>query len=143
MLIQAFLILFIVLIDFGDSKFKFEYDFGWYKEKVHTITSRFSGDALETMLLSVLHEEVDFELNHKRSIFATRLSSHVKGKLYGRCAVVGGGIYGVTVATKLKVSGYDVDLYESDSQILNRASGINQYRLHRGYHYPRRRLRNS
>ena len=124
-------------IDFNDSKFRFEYDFGWYKEKVHTITSRFSGDALETMLLSVLHEEVDFELNHKRSIFATRLSSHVKGKLYGRCAVVGGGIYGVTVATKLKVSGYDVDLYESDSQILNRASGINQYRLHRGYHYPR------
>ena len=124
-------------IDFNDSKFRFEYDFGWYKEKVHTITSRFSGDALETMLSSVLHEEVDFELNHKRSIFATRLSSHVKGKLYGRCAVVGGGIYGVTVATKLKVSGYDVDLYESDSQILNRASGINQYRLHRGYHYPR------
>jgi hypothetical protein len=124
-------------IDFNDSKFRFEYDFGWYKEKVHTIIPRFSGDALETMLSGVLHKEVDFDLNHKRSIFATRLSSHVKEKLFGKCAVVGGGIYGVTVATKLKVSGYDVDLYESDSQILNRASGINQYRLHRGYHYPR------
>ena len=124
-------------VQFDDLKFRYEYDFGWFKEKVHTITPRFSGDALEVMMSSVLHEEVDFELNHKRSIFATRLSSHVKEKLYGRCAVVGGGIYGVTVATKLKVSGYDVDLYESDSQILNRASGINQYRLHRGYHYPR------
>ena len=124
-------------VEFDDFKFKYEYDFGWFKEKVHTITPRFSGDALEAMLSSVLHKEVDFDLNHKRSIFATRLSSYVKEKLYGRCAVVGGGIYGITTATKLKVSGYDVDLYESDSQILNRASGINQYRLHRGYHYPR------
>ena len=126
-------------VEFEDSKFRFEYDFGWYKEKVHTITPRTNGDALETMLTKVLHEDedVDFTMNKKRSIFATRLSDHVKAKLYGKCAVVGGGIYGVTVATKLKVSGYDVDLYESDSQILNRASGINQYRLHRGYHYPR------
>jgi len=124
-------------IDFGDSKFKFEYDFSWYKEKVHNITPRFSDDALETMLSEVLYKEVDFDLNHKRSVFATRLSGHVKKELYGTCAVVGGGIYGVTVATKLKVSGYDVDLYESDDQILNRASGINQYRIHRGYHYPR------
>ena len=124
-------------IDFGDSKFKFEYDFGWYKEKVHNITARFSDDALETMLSEVLYKEVDFDSNHKRSVFATRLSDHVKKELYGTCAVVGGGIYGVTVATKLKVSGYDVDLYELDDQILNRASGINQYRIHRGYHYPR------
>jgi len=127
--------IFEIIID--DLDFKFEYDFGWYEQKVHNITSRFDGDALETMLTKVLHQEVDFELNHKRSIFATRLSQHVKNKLYGKCAVVGGGIYGVTMATKLKVSGYDVDLYEQDHQIMNRASGINQYRLHRGYHYPR------
>jgi len=124
-------------IDFGDSKFKFEYDFGWYKEKVHNITSRSSVDALETMLTKVLHKEVNFDLNHQRGLFATKLSDWVKRTLYGKCAVVGGGIYGVTVATKLKVSGYDVVLYEADGQILNRASGINQYRLHRGYHYPR------
>jgi len=124
-------------IDFDNLKFKFEYDFGWHEEKVHNITPRFSGDALETMLIRVLHKDVNFELNHRRSLFATRLSSHVKEKMYGKCAVVGGGIYGVTVATKLKVSGYVVDLYEADSQILNRASGINQYRIHRGYHYPR------
>jgi hypothetical protein len=124
-------------IEFGDSKFKFEYDFGWYKEKVHNITPRSSGDALETMLTKVLHKEVNFDLNHQRSLFATKLSDWVKRTLYGKCAVVGGGIYGITIATKLKVSGYDVDLYERDSQILNRASGINQYRIHRGYHYPR------
>ena len=124
-------------VEFDDLKFKYEYDFGWYNEKVHNITSRFNGDALETMLTKVLHQDVDFKANHKRSIFATRLSQYVKDKLYGKCAVVGGGIYGVTVATKLKVSGYDVDLYEKHSDLLTGASGINQYRLHRGYHYPR------
>ena len=124
-------------IDFGDSKFKFEYDFGWHKEKVHNITSRSSDDALETMLRKVLCDEVDFDLNHQRSIFATRLSEFVKSSLYGKCAVVGAGIYGITIATKLKVSGYDVYLYETENDILNRASGINQYRIHRGYHYPR------
>ena len=124
-------------VEFDDLKFKYEYDFGWFQKKVHNITPRFSGDALENMLTKVLHKDVDFKLNHKRSIFATKLSSYVKTKLYGKCAVVGGGIYGVTNATKLKVSGYDVVLFESDKQLLNRASGINQYRLHRGYHYPR------
>jgi len=124
-------------VEFDDLKFRYEYDFGWFEKKIHNITPRFSGDALENMLIKVLHKDVDFESNHRRSIFATRLSSHVKTKLYGKCAVVGGGIYGVTVATKLKVSGYDVDLYEKHSDLLRGASGINQYRLHRGYHYPR------
>jgi hypothetical protein len=124
-------------IDFNDLKFKFEYDFGWHKEKVHNITSRFSGDALETMLTKVLQEDVDFKLNHKRSVFATKLSELVKSCLYGKCAVVGAGIYGITAATKLRTAGYKVDLYDSEDDILKKASGINQYRIHRGYHYPR------
>ena len=81
--------------------------------------------------------EVDFDLNHQRSIFATRLSEFVKSSLYGKCAVVGAGIYGITAATKLRTAGYIVDLYDSESEILKKASGINQYRIHRGYHYPR------
>ena len=124
-------------IEFDDLKFKFEYDFSWYKEKVHNIISRFDGDALETMLRKVLYKEVDFDLNHKRSIFATKLSEFVKSSLYGKCAVVGAGIYGITAATKLRTAGYDVDLYDSEDDILKKASGINQYRIHRGYHYPR------
>ena len=124
-------------LDFNGLRFKYEYDFGWYKEKIHNIVSRNNEDALEVMLTKVLHKDVDFEVNHRRSVFATKLSELVKQSLYGKCAVVGGGIYGVTTATKLKVSGYDVVLFESDKQLLNRASGINQYRLHRGYHYPR------
>lgn len=54
-----------------------------------------------------------------------------------KIAVVGGGIYGVSVALRLATQGYEVSLYEKNKDILLAASGINQYRLHRGYHYPR------
>ncbi len=54
-----------------------------------------------------------------------------------KIAVVGGGIFGVTTAVKLAQEGYKVDLFEKENDILKAASGINQFRLHRGYHYPR------
>lgn len=54
-----------------------------------------------------------------------------------KIAVVGAGIFGISAAIKLSQAGYEVDLYEKNSDILSAASGINQYRLHRGYHYPR------
>jgi len=54
-----------------------------------------------------------------------------------KIAVVGAGIFGGTVAMKLAEAGFEVDLYEKEGDILQAASGINQYRLHRGYHYPR------
>lgn len=52
-------------------------------------------------------------------------------------AVVGGGIFGTTAAIELARHGHSVDLYEREGDLLCAASGINQYRLHRGYHYPR------
>ncbi|MEK7227319.1 MAG: FAD-dependent oxidoreductase [Patescibacteria group bacterium] len=54
-----------------------------------------------------------------------------------KIAVVGAGIFGTTIAIKLAQAGYDVELFEKNGEILSAASGINQYRLHRGYHYPR------
>ncbi len=54
-----------------------------------------------------------------------------------KIAVVGAGIFGSTIAITLARSGFFVDLFEKDSDILQAASGINQYRLHRGFHYPR------
>ncbi len=54
-----------------------------------------------------------------------------------KIAVVGGGIFGVTIAWMLAKEKQSVDLYEKNKDILSAASGINQYRLHRGYHYPR------
>ncbi len=54
-----------------------------------------------------------------------------------KIAVIGGGIFGGTAAIKLAEAGFKVDLYERNHDLLMSASGINQYRLHRGYHYPR------
>lgn len=54
-----------------------------------------------------------------------------------KIAVIGAGVFGATVALKLESAGYKVDLFEREGDILQAASGINQYRLHRGYHYPR------
>lgn len=54
-----------------------------------------------------------------------------------RIAVVGGGIFGVTMAIRAAERGFAVELFEEQDDILIAASGINQYRLHRGYHYPR------
>ncbi len=53
-----------------------------------------------------------------------------------KIAVVGAGIFGITTALKLSEK-HEVDLYEANSDIMQAASAINQFRLHRGYHYPR------
>jgi hypothetical protein len=125
------------ILDFNGDKYNFEYDFEWYHPKIHNVVPQFVGDALEEMLKQVLTKQADFKANHKRSLFATSISKTIKSYLYGKCAVVGAGIYGITAAVKLKINGYDVDLYEAEHDILQSASGINQYRIHRGYHYPR------
>lgn len=54
-----------------------------------------------------------------------------------KIAIVGGGIFGCTTAWILAREGFEVDLIERNPDFLQCASGINQYRLHRGYHYPR------
>lgn len=54
-----------------------------------------------------------------------------------KVAVVGGGIFGVTAAVHLARLGHSVDLFERRPNLLAEASGLNQYRFHRGYHYPR------
>ena len=54
-----------------------------------------------------------------------------------RIAVIGGGIFGATAAICAARPGHDVHLFEQRQELLQAASGINQYRLHRGYHYPR------
>jgi hypothetical protein len=53
-----------------------------------------------------------------------------------KIAVVGGGIFGVTISTRLSKN-HTVDLFEKNGDIMLAASDINQCRVHRGYHYPR------
>lgn len=56
-----------------------------------------------------------------------------------RVAVVGGGIFGCTIAVDLARAGFEVDLFERHPQLLRGATAANLYRAHRGYHYPRDR----
>ncbi len=50
---------------------------------------------------------------------------------------MGGGIFGSYAALLYAKMGYSVVLIEQDGDLLNRASSINQARIHTGLHYPR------
>ena len=119
------------------EKYFFQYDLKWYNKEIHNIIIEDKKDALETMLSSVFSKNINFEINLERNIFATKLSELLKTKIYGKCAVVGAGIYGITAALKLRSIGFHVDLFEKKNDILGETSGANQYRIHKGYHYPR------
>lgn len=55
-----------------------------------------------------------------------------------KIAIVGAGVFGcVTSIDLFRNISEDVTLFDWDSEIMNCASKINQYRVHRGYHYPR------
>lgn len=64
------------------------------------------------------------------------VSSGVDVKKYDY-AVIGGGIFGVYSALTLAKQGYSVVLLEKSSALMQRASFVNQARLHSGLHYPR------
>ena len=52
-------------------------------------------------------------------------------------AVLGGGFYGCCIAILLGKHDQKVSLFEKENGLLQKASGINQARVHGGYHYPR------
>ena len=95
-----------------------------------------NNDALKEMLVNVLTLKVDFNKNKVISIKAQELIEEIYNQKI-KVAVVGGGIFGITAALHLDKQNYEVHLYEKNSDILQNASGINQYRVHKGYHYPR------
>jgi len=57
-----------------------------------------------------------------------------------KVAIIGGGFYGACLALFLHKGGLDVRVFEKEKAILQRASSINQARIHMGYHYPRNLL---
>lgn len=56
-----------------------------------------------------------------------------------KIAIVGAGIFGCIAALKLRqrFPRARIHVYDRHPDIFREASGINQYRLHEGYHYPR------
>jgi len=125
---------------FKDMNIEFLYDSNFEGERVHDINGVSligDDDILHNMLEKVLNEDVDFEYNKKISLFTSNFIDEINKKLFKNIAVIGGGIFGCTTAWMLAKKGYQVDLYEKNDDIISQASFINQYRLHRGYHYPR------
>ncbi len=51
--------------------------------------------------------------------------------------VVGGGFFGAVLASELSSAGHRVVLCEKEADLMQRASYVNQARVHNGYHYPR------
>jgi len=54
-----------------------------------------------------------------------------------RVAVVGAGIFGITIALQFSKKGHDVILFEKEKDIMTKVSVKNHFRHHYGYHYPR------
>lgn len=54
-----------------------------------------------------------------------------------KIGIIGAGWYGCHLASALTLHGHEITLYEAGDDVLQRASSLNQARLHAGYHYPR------
>lgn len=93
-------------------------------------------NTLSKMLKYVTGKE-STEANKKLALNAMYLLDKVRREVFPKKAVVGAGIFGCSSAIALSKKGYMVDLFERHDDIMQEASSINQYRIHRGYHYPR------
>jgi len=51
--------------------------------------------------------------------------------------IVGGGLFGSYTAVYLSQKGFSVCILEKENQLFQKASTVNQARIHSGYHYPR------
>ena len=121
-----------------------EFFYGDSSEVVHYVNeddlSHNQNNPLRTMFELLFEYSADDRLNDinkKLTLNATKLSEQVKKALLPKALVVGGGIFGTTSAVALAHDGYQVELHEELDDIMRAASDINQYRLHKGYHYPR------
>ena len=51
--------------------------------------------------------------------------------------IIGAGWYGCHIGLYLKEKGHNVKIFEKEKNIFLGSSGFNQFRLHKGFHYPR------
>ena len=117
------------------------FKYGISDEPLHFVNETdlvsYGGEPLKTMFQFLFSNAGDYELNRKMSLNAIRLSEKVKEVVCPKALVVGAGVFGLSGALALTNYGFQVDVKEKSDNILNGASSINQYRLHKGYHYPR------
>ena len=98
-----------------------------------------ANNPLKLMFENILVDgkELYFTNNRSGTLGAVKLCEAVKKEVFPTVLVVGGGIFGTTAATMLATAGFNVTLHEELDGLMKCASNINQYRLHKGYHYPR------
>ena len=113
------------------SKIKSKHAFGGG----FTFDFRTNLNLLTSMFHQVFDGKVSFESNNQMALEVNSILDKLT-QYKPKVAVIGAGIFGVTSALKLD-NDFDVTLFEKNDDILQNASSINQYRLHRGYHYPR------
>ena len=118
-----------------------EFFYGDSSQVVHFVNqddmTNNQNNPLRTMFEFLFSNSGDYKLNRKLTLNATKLSEQVRKVLLPKALVVGGGIFGTTSAVALANNGYQVELHEELEDVMMAASDINQYRLHKGYHYPR------
>ena len=117
------------------------FDYSPSKSTIHHIDGKDvlprPDNPLKKMLLAVFSGNTYRHFNKDVTLNATYLVEKVREVMYPKALVIGGGIFGSTAAVSLSNNGYQVELHEKESDIMKCASTINQYRLHKGYHYPR------
>ena len=129
----------IKLKDGRSAKFDYSiYDYnGPHFHTINNVDVITKENPLRDMLLKCFDGSVNYEDNKKRTLNAIKLCETVKKEVYPKVLVVGGGIFGTTTAITVATAGFNVTLHEELDSIMKCASNINQYRLHKGYHYPR------
>ena len=128
---------FNIVLEYSQIEFIYDLNSDNRQHRINNINITNDEDILYKMIKNVLNENVDFKHNREISLFANNVIDEIINSIFDRVAVIGGGIFGCTAAWMLSKNNYQVDLYERHSDIIEEASYINQYRLHRGYHYPR------
>lgn len=111
------------------------------EEYAHIINRKdmggYQGNPMRDMFKSIFEDTADLGQNRINTMNATYLLEQVRNVIYKKALVVGAGVFGLTSAIALSHNGYDVVVREKEDDLMKGASSINQYRLHKGYHYPR------
>ena len=99
--------------------------------------AKISSDPISSMLSYILEDNTNYEINHKSALWTLTILEELKRNYFPKVEVIGGGIFGCVSAIELANRGANVTLFEKNNDIICETSAINQYRVHRGYHYPR------
>lgn len=112
--------------DYQVDKLIFPHRHEALKNELHHFVSLITGDETQYPDAALGARVVDIAVRSRPRIEKHRPS----------VAIIGGGIFGATVALELG-SFCDVTLFERRNEMLAEASYVNQWRHHSGFHYPR------